>query len=105
MPRQGRGSRRALAAAASMGQTRRMGFFDTRSKLAMPSREDALPGRKERMVVPASHFVSGARLEPPFPAGTELAMFGMGCFWGAERKFWQAKGVYSTSVGYAAGYT
>src|SRR4051812_10203491 len=74
-------------------------------KLKMPSPDDALPGRSERMPVPAKHFVSGARLEPPFPEGTELAMFGLGCFWGAERKFWQAKGVYSTSVGYAAGHT
>jgi peptide-methionine (S)-S-oxide reductase len=82
-----------------------MGFFDTRAKLKMPSREEALPGRKERMAVPAAHFVSGARLVPPFPPGTELAMFGMGCFWGAERKLWQAPGVYSTAVGYAGGYT
>src|SRR5262249_41337534 len=95
----------ALDAAAAMRQTPRMGFFDTRSKLAMPSREEALPGRKERMVVPASHFVSGARLEPPFPPGTELAMFGMGCFWGAERKLWKPEGVYTTAVGYAGGYT
>src|SRR5262249_43305527 len=74
-------------------------------KSGMPSREDAPRGRTERMVVPATHFVSGASLEPPFPAGMELAMFGMGCFWGAERKFWEAKGVYSTAVGYAAGFT
>ncbi len=57
------------------------------------------------MAVPAAHFVSGAPLEPPFPAGMELAMFGMGCFWGAERKFWETKGVYSTAVGYAGGST
>jgi peptide-methionine (S)-S-oxide reductase len=81
-----------------------MGFFDAR-KLKMPGREDALPGRNERMPVPESHFVSGARLSPPFPPGTELAMFGMGCFWGAERKLWQTKGVYTTAVGYAAGIT
>jgi peptide-methionine (S)-S-oxide reductase len=81
-----------------------MGFFDAR-KLKMPGREDALPGRNERMPVPESHFVSGARLSPPFPPGTELSMFGMGCFWGAERKLWQTKGVYSTAVGYAAGIT
>src|SRR5947207_13268793 len=81
-----------------------MGFFSS-SKLRLPSREEALPGRAERMPVPARHFVSGARLEPPFPAGTELALFGMGCFWGAERIFWKAGGVYSTSVGYAGGYT
>ena len=77
-----------------------------RSKKAeLPSPADALPGRAERMPVPAAHFVSGARLEPPFPAGLELAMFAMGCFWGAERKFWETKGVYSTAVGYAAGLT
>jgi peptide-methionine (S)-S-oxide reductase len=57
------------------------------------------------MAAPATHAVSGARLEPPFPAGTELALFGMGCFWGAERCFWQHQGVYSTSVGYAGGFT
>jgi peptide-methionine (S)-S-oxide reductase len=81
-----------------------MGFFDAK-KLKLPAREDALPGRTEPMPVPAAHFVNGARLSPPFPPGTELAMFGMGCFWGAERKFWQAKGVYSTAVGYAGGFT
>src|SRR5262245_58911761 len=71
----------------------------------MPAREDALPGRETRMVVPAKHFVSGAKLAPPFPDGLELALFGMGCFWGAEKKFWQLPGVYSTSVGYAGGFT
>jgi peptide-methionine (S)-S-oxide reductase len=81
-----------------------MGFFDTH-KLKMPARADALPGREERMPVPRQHFVLGTPLEPPFPPGIELAMFGLGCFWGAERKLWQAKGVYSTAVGYAAGYT
>jgi len=74
-------------------------------KLKMPSPEEALPGRKERMPVPAAHFVRGTPLEPPFPPGMEVAMFGMGCFWGAERKFWQHKGVYSTAVGYAGGHT
>ena len=74
-------------------------------KLRMPSAEEALPGRAEAMEVPAQHFVTGARLVPPFPAGTELAMFGMGCFWGAERKFWTLDGVYSTAVGYAGGHT
>jgi len=76
-----------------------------RNKLSMPSPDEALRGRAERMPVPPEHFVNGARLEPPFPAGTELALFGMGCFWGAERKFWSVKGVYSTAVGYAAGHT
>jgi peptide-methionine (S)-S-oxide reductase len=67
--------------------------------------ETALPGRPERMPVPAAHFVNGHRLEPPFPAGMETAVCGMGCFWGAERCFWQRKGVYSTAVGYAGGLT
>jgi peptide-methionine (S)-S-oxide reductase len=75
------------------------------SKLRMPTEEQALPGRAERMAVPAAHHVNGARLEPPFPAGLEQAIFGMGCFWGAEKKFWQLPGVYSTAVGYAAGLT
>ncbi len=74
-------------------------------KLSMIAKDDALPGRATAMPVPAAHFVSGARLEPPFPAGTELALFGMGCFWGEERVFWQAGGVYSTAVGYAGGFT
>ena len=74
-------------------------------KLRMPAKDDALPGRGERMAVPDKHFVNGARLEPPFPDGLRRALFGMGCFWGAERKFWQLPGVYSTAVGYAAGYT
>ena len=75
------------------------------AKTAMPQPDQALRGRTERMSVPEKHFVSGNRLTPPFPAGSELALFGMGCFWGAERTFWQLPGVYSTSVGYAAGYT
>jgi peptide-methionine (S)-S-oxide reductase len=74
-------------------------------KVSMITKDEALPGRATTMPVPAAHFVSGARLEPPFPAGTELALFGMGCFWGAERVFWQAGGVYTTSVGYAGGFT
>jgi peptide-methionine (S)-S-oxide reductase len=75
------------------------------NKLRMPAKDDALPGRAERMRVPDEHYVNGARLEPPFPEGTERAVFGLGCFWGAERKFWQLPGVYSTAVGYSAGYT
>jgi peptide-methionine (S)-S-oxide reductase len=72
---------------------------------SIPSKADALPGRADRMPVPGAHFVNGNRLEPPFPDGLERAMFAMGCFWGAERKFWQQRGVYSTAVGYAAGHT
>jgi peptide-methionine (S)-S-oxide reductase len=71
----------------------------------MPTADEALPGRAEAMPVPELHFVNGNRIVPPFPAGSELALFGMGCFWGAERKFWQRRGVYSTAVGYAAGLT
>jgi peptide-methionine (S)-S-oxide reductase len=71
----------------------------------MPAPEEALPGREERMAVPTFHFVNGERIEPPFPEGTELALFGMGCFWGAERKLWETPGVVSTAVGYAGGLT
>ena len=75
------------------------------SKQRRPTKEQALPGRNERMPVPAAHHVKGARLEPPFPDGLERALFGMGCFWGAEKKFWALPGVYTTAVGYAAGLT
>jgi peptide-methionine (S)-S-oxide reductase len=78
-------------------------FF--KKAVAIPSKADALPGRADRMAVPEAHFVNGHPLRPPFPEGLELAMFAMGCFWGAERKFWQRNGVYSTAVGYAAGHT
>jgi peptide-methionine (S)-S-oxide reductase len=71
----------------------------------IPSKAEALPGRADRMPVPAAHHVNGARLEPPFPDGHERAMFALGCFWGAEKKFWQQKGVYTTAAGYAAGHT
>jgi peptide-methionine (S)-S-oxide reductase len=71
----------------------------------IPTVEEALPGRSTPMTVPDTHYVNGHRLQPPFPDGLDLAMFGLGCFWGAERKFWQLKGVYSTAVGYAAGHT
>ncbi|HIK46386.1 MAG TPA: peptide-methionine (S)-S-oxide reductase MsrA [Leptolyngbyaceae cyanobacterium M65_K2018_010] len=74
-------------------------------KTELPTPSEALPGRSTSMPVPDQHYVNGHALKPPFPAGMELAMFGMGCFWGAERKFWQQQGVYSTAVGYAAGYT
>jgi peptide-methionine (S)-S-oxide reductase len=71
----------------------------------IPSPAEALPGRTEPMPVPDAHFVNHHPLQPPFPDGLQTAMFGMGCFWGAERKFWQLAGVYSTAVGYAAGHT
>jgi peptide-methionine (S)-S-oxide reductase len=74
-------------------------------KLRLPRPEEALPGREGAMPVPETHFVNANRIVPPFPAGLEQAVFGMGCFWGAERTFWQAPGVYSTAVGYAGGYT
>lgn len=80
-------------------------LFGFGKKLTLPKPEEALPGRAEQMPVPATHFVNGNRLTPPFPEGMEMAMFGMGCFWGAERKFWQLNGVYTTAVGYAAGVT
>src|SRR6266699_2129842 len=72
---------------------------------SIPAKSDALPGRAERMPVPAAHFVSTHRLSPPFPEGLAQALFAMGCFWGAERKFWQLDGVYTTAVGYAGGFT
>ena len=81
-----------------------MSFFG-RQKLQMPTPDQALPGREEQMPVPPQHFVNGAALTPPFPEGSDTAVFGMGCFWGAERVFWQADGVYTTAVGYAGGYT
>ena len=77
-----------------------------KDKTQMPAPEEALPGRPVRAFpVPARHFVLDAPLEPPFPEGTRLAMFGLGCFWGAERRFWETPGVVSTAVGYAAGHT
>ncbi len=78
------------------------GQFD---KTTMPKPEAALPGRDQAVAVPESHYVNGHPLKGPFPPGFRKAMFGMGCFWGAERRFWEAEGVYSTAVGYAGGYT
>jgi peptide-methionine (S)-S-oxide reductase len=71
----------------------------------IPTAAEALPGRSMRMAVPQEHYVNGHPLTAPFPEGMQFAMFGLGCFWGAERKFWQRHGVYSTAVGYAAGHT
>lgn len=82
-----------------------MVLFGFGKKLTLPTLDQALPGRSESMPVPEKHFVNGHPLKAPFPAGMELAMFGLGCFWGAERKFWQQEGVYTTAVGYAAGVT
>jgi peptide-methionine (S)-S-oxide reductase len=81
-----------------------MHFF-SRHKTEMIDAADALPGRDQAIPVPERHDVLGTPLTPPFPEGLETAVFGLGCFWGAERVFWQAPGVYSTAVGYAGGYT
>ncbi|HEX2116824.1 MAG TPA: peptide-methionine (S)-S-oxide reductase MsrA [Alphaproteobacteria bacterium] len=80
-------------------------MFLKRKKLTLPAADEALPGRNEPMPVPPAHFVNGNSLKPPYPAGMQTAMFGLGCFWGAERKFWQAPGVHVTAVGYAGGLT
>ena len=80
-------------------------YFRAHNKMTMPSANEALKGREMAMPVPDRHVVLGTPLEGPFPAGLEQAVFGLGCFWGAERKFWQAPGVYTTAVGYAAGPT
>jgi peptide-methionine (S)-S-oxide reductase len=75
------------------------------SKTKMVARQEALPGRQNPLQIPDTHFVLGTPLKPPFPNGFESIVVGMGCFWGAERVFWQAEGVYTTAVGYAGGYT
>jgi peptide-methionine (S)-S-oxide reductase len=81
-------------------------FFNRNKSLTIPTADEALPGRSQRMPVPERHHVLGTPLEGPWPEGVKVAVFGMGCFWGAERKFWQAgEGIYSTAVGYAAGHT
>jgi peptide-methionine (S)-S-oxide reductase len=77
-----------------------------KTKARMPTPEDALPGRTDKqMQVPSQHVVLGAPLKPPFPDGLECAQFGLGCFWGAERKLWETPGVYTTAAGYSGGYT
>jgi len=80
-------------------------MFATRKKLTLPARHEALPGRAQAMSVPDAHFVNGHPLKPPFPSNMRQAIFALGCFWGAERKFWQAPGVYTTAAGYAGGVT
>jgi peptide-methionine (S)-S-oxide reductase len=82
-----------------------MGLFGLGKKAAIPSPQEALPGRSQPMTVPEKHHVNGNPLQAPFPDNMEKAIFGMGCFWGAERKFWQLEGVYTTAVGYAGGHT
>ncbi|MGZ9035311.1 MAG: peptide-methionine (S)-S-oxide reductase MsrA [Rhodospirillales bacterium] len=82
-----------------------MMWFTSKKKLSLPSAGEALSGRAESMPVPDMHYVKHAPLTPPFRAGLETAVFGLGCFWGAERKFWQLQGVHSTAVGYAGGIT
>jgi peptide-methionine (S)-S-oxide reductase len=80
-------------------------MFLRRKKLSLPAADEVLPGRNQPMPVPSKHFVNGNALKPPYPAGLQTAMFGLGCFWGAERKFWQAPGVHVTAVGYSGGLT
>jgi peptide-methionine (S)-S-oxide reductase len=81
-------------------------MFFTRKTIALPSAVEALPGRTQPMPTAADHFVNGHKLKPPYPAGLEQAVFGLGCFWGAERKFWElGDGIYVTAVGYAGGHT
>src|SRR5438874_3786727 len=81
-------------------------MFASRKKLEMPSPASALPGRAQPIATAKSNFINGNALQGPYPAGAEKAMFGMGCFWGAERKFWElGAGIHVTAVGYAAGYT
>jgi len=80
-------------------------MFGLLKDVAMPRPEEALPGRAEAMPVPERHFVLGTPMLPPYPAGSASAIFGLGCFWGAERRFWELDGIYTTAAGYAGGYT
>ena len=82
-----------------------MAIFGFGKKLTVPSPEEALPGRAQSMPVPSHHYVNGNPLQPPYPTSLEMAMFGLGCFWGAERVFWKQDGVFTTAVGYSAGIT
>ena len=82
-----------------------MVLFGFGKKHSLPNPQEALPGRAEPMPVPSQHYVNGNPLQHPYPEGMEMAMFGMGCFWGAERQFWQLDGVFVTAVGYAGGFT
>ena len=80
-------------------------MFGSEKKSSMPSREQALPGRTDAIKPPSQHYVNGHNMLPPYPEDAHYAMFGLGCFWGAERRFWESPGVYVTAVGYAAGLT
>ncbi len=80
-------------------------MFTIKKKLQMPDPKEALPGRSQPLQVTDRHYVNGNPIKPPFPEGLEQALFGLGCFWGAERTFWKTEGVYTTAVGYAGGYT
>lgn len=80
-------------------------FFNSRKKLELPSKDSALPGRQEAIAISGKHFISNLSITAPFPDGYEVIIFGLGCFWGAERKFWELDGVYTTAVGYASGHT
>ena len=82
-----------------------MSLFNIRKKHALPDAASALPGRSEAMAVPPQHFVNGNPMQGPFPDTMQMAVFGMGCFWGVERMFWQLEGVFTTAAGYAAGHT
>ena len=90
---------------AGQAQSDRSMLFGLYKKLDLPSAGEALPGRAAPMQIENRHYVNGHPLAPPFPAEAELALFGLGCFWGAERRFWELAGVYTTAVGYAGGYT
>ena len=80
-------------------------MFELKKQPVMPTAEEALPGREQAMLISNRHYVNGHPLKPPYGEGLSMALFGLGCFWGAERRFWQYPGVYSTAVGYAAGFT